>query len=143
MGLSRRVTVHCGTSFSNERHMRRVGSPKPRKVKLNKTRRELQEAQRKQHERMASMYMSSPPVLSTTSGKRTLALETLRILWMPWEALGQSGIESTEGVLGCPQGKVTLRPSPQGASGHLRAASEHFRLALGCPRLSQASFKMP
>jgi hypothetical protein len=65
MGLSRRVTVHCGTSFSNERHARRAGSPKPRKVKLNKTRRELREAQRKHHERMASMYMSSPPVLYT------------------------------------------------------------------------------
>lgn len=65
MGLSRRVTVHCGTSFSNESHTRRVSSPKPRKVKLNKTRRELQEVQRKHRERMASMYMSSLPMLYT------------------------------------------------------------------------------
>jgi len=74
-----------------------------------------------------------------TSGKRTLALETLKIIWMPWEALGQSGIESTESTQGCPQGKVTLRLSSQGASGQPRLALGHLRLALGCPRLTPLS----
>ncbi|KAF8810959.1 hypothetical protein BYT27DRAFT_7231816 [Phlegmacium glaucopus] len=55
MGLSHGVTVHCGTSFANERHTRRVGSPKPRKVKLNKTCEKLREAQQKHHERMAML----------------------------------------------------------------------------------------
>ena len=59
MGLSRGVTVYCGTSFADERHTkssRHPVGPKIRKVKLNKSRRELQHAQQKQKERIASMY---------------------------------------------------------------------------------------
>jgi hypothetical protein len=63
MGLSRRVTVHCGTSFSSGRQVRRASSPKPRQLKLNKTRRELQEAQRKYNERMASEYVFATCVI--------------------------------------------------------------------------------
>lgn len=62
MGLSRGITVHCGTSFANERHMRnslcRVGSPKPCKVKLNKSRQQLLQAQQEHNERMACMCLT-------------------------------------------------------------------------------------
>jgi hypothetical protein len=66
MGLSRRVTVHCGTSLTNDRHTkssRHPAKPKIRKVKLNKTRQELEQAQRKQNERIASMCPHSLLVL--------------------------------------------------------------------------------
>ena len=59
MGLSHGITVHCGTSFTDERRTKssqHPASPKIRKVKLNKSRRELQEAQWKHKERIASMY---------------------------------------------------------------------------------------
>jgi len=41
---------------------RRVGSPKPPKVKLNKGRKEVLRAQQLQRERMASTYLPSLPV---------------------------------------------------------------------------------
>ena len=66
MGLSRGVTVHCGTSFTNERRKKSLQhtlSPKIRKVKLNKTRKELQEAPRKQNERLACTYLLYPLTL--------------------------------------------------------------------------------
>ena len=67
MGLSRGVTVHCGTSFANERQVksgaRRGGSPKPLKFKLNKSRKELLEARRVRNERMASPCILPLPVL--------------------------------------------------------------------------------
>jgi hypothetical protein len=57
--------VHCGTSFANERQVkssaRRGGSPKPRKLKLNKSRQELLQARRMRNERMACVYI---PLLS-------------------------------------------------------------------------------
>ena len=58
MGLSRGITVHCGNSFTNERHksIQHPHSPKIRRVKLNKTQKELQQAQWKQNEHMACMY---------------------------------------------------------------------------------------
>ena len=59
MGLSRGVTVHCGTSFAHERRTKSSQhplSPKKHKMKLNKTRKELEQDQRKQNERMASTY---------------------------------------------------------------------------------------
>ena len=67
MGLSRGVIVHCGTSFANERQVKssahRGGSPKPRKFKLNKSRKELSEARRIRNERMASACILPLPVL--------------------------------------------------------------------------------
>ena len=69
MGLSRGVTVHCSTSFANDRQVkgsaRRGGSPKPRKFKLNKSRKELLQARRTCNERMSSAYIPSLPVLYT------------------------------------------------------------------------------
>ena len=58
MGLSHGITVHCGNSFTNERHksIQHPHSPKIRRVKLNKTQKELQQAQQKQNEHMACTY---------------------------------------------------------------------------------------
>ena len=67
MGLSRGVTVHCGTSFANDRQVKskvhRGSSPQPRKFKLNKTRKELKEARRMRNEHVASVFFPSLPVL--------------------------------------------------------------------------------
>ena len=66
MGLSRSVTVHCGTSFTNEWHTKSSQHPaslKICKVKLNKSQQELQEAQWKHKECIASMYPLSLLVL--------------------------------------------------------------------------------
>ena len=67
MGLSRGVTVHCGTSFANDRRVRSSGhrgsSPKPRKFKLNKSRKELENAQRTRNERLTSVYILMLTVL--------------------------------------------------------------------------------
>jgi hypothetical protein len=50
MGLSGRVTVHFGTSFTSKR----TGTPKPLKIKLNKSRRQLAQEQEQQKRRIAS-----------------------------------------------------------------------------------------
>ena len=52
MGLSGRVTVHFGTSFTSKR----TGAPKPLKIKLNKSRRQLLQEQEQQKWRIASKY---------------------------------------------------------------------------------------
>ena len=59
--------MHCSTSFANKRQVKsgahHGGSPKPRKFKLNKSRKELLEVRCICNEHIAGVYIPPLPVL--------------------------------------------------------------------------------